>query len=75
MSAEQHSVFQNFIIRTPPSFGGYPPIVITLPVHIFCRTLTHEPMIFQNIVYRYIVIRRLIIYHSTCGILKQFILH
>jgi hypothetical protein len=25
MSAEQNSVFQNFIIRTPPSFGGYPP--------------------------------------------------
>ena len=25
MSAEQHSVFQNFIIRALPSFGGYPP--------------------------------------------------
>jgi hypothetical protein len=25
MSAEQHSVFQNFIIRVPPSFGGHPP--------------------------------------------------
>ena len=24
MSAEQHRVFQNFIIRAPPSFGGYP---------------------------------------------------
>jgi hypothetical protein len=25
MSAEQHSVFQNFIIRAPPGFGGYLP--------------------------------------------------
>ena len=25
MSAKQHSVFQNFIIRALPNFGGYPP--------------------------------------------------
>ena len=79
MSAEQHSVFQNFIIRGNLGplqvLADIRPIVIPLSVHTFCRTITPDPMIFQKNVYRYIVIHQSIIYHFTCVILKQFILH
>jgi hypothetical protein len=81
MSAEQHSVFQNFIIRGNLGplqvLADIRPIVIPLSVHTFCRTITDDPMIFQKMFTdtMYIVIHQSIIYHFTCVILKQFILH
>ena len=44
MSAEQHVCFRTLLLGPRQVLVDTRPIVITLSVHTFCRTITHDPM-------------------------------